>query len=81
MQSAQLPSIKQVRPEYAEITAQVLQDVLHRPAKAFAAFFRRLQAGEHPGYPRLQGTDRSTSFTYPLVGMVGMVARPWTAGC
>jgi putative transposase len=28
MQSAQLPAIKQVRPEYREINAQVVQDVL-----------------------------------------------------
>jgi putative transposase len=30
MQSAQLPDIKEVRPEYCDINAQVLQDVLHR---------------------------------------------------
>jgi putative transposase len=52
MQSAQLPAIKEVRPEYREINAQVLQDVLHRLERACAAFFRRVQAGEHPGYPR-----------------------------
>ena len=71
MQSAQLPAIKAVRPEYAEINAQVVQDVLHRLDTAFAACFRRLQAGEHPGYPRLQGTDRYHSFTYPQVGAHG----------
>jgi putative transposase len=58
MQSAQLPTIKEVRQEYNDINAQVLQDVLHRLDKAFAAFFRRVQAGEHPGYPRFQGKDR-----------------------
>jgi putative transposase len=58
MQSAQLPTIKEVRPEYRDINAQVLQDVLHRLDKAFAAFFRRVQNGEHPGYPRFQGKDR-----------------------
>src|SRR5215467_14080940 len=52
MQSARLPAIKEVRPEYSEINAQVLQDVLHRLDKAFAAFFRRVTAGEQPGYPR-----------------------------
>jgi putative transposase len=71
MQSAQLPAIKEVRPEYHEINAQVLQDVLHRLDRAFAAFFRRLQAGARPGYPRLQGTDRYTSCTYPQVGAHG----------
>src|SRR5215471_21564008 len=50
MQSAQLPAIKEVRPEYRDINAQVVQDVLHRLDKAFAAFFRRLQTGAHPGY-------------------------------
>jgi putative transposase len=74
MQSAQLPAVKEVRPEYCEINAQVLQDVLHRLDRAFAAFFRRLQAGERPGYPRLQGKDRYTSITYPQVGAHGGAA-------
>jgi putative transposase len=74
MQSAQLPAIKEVRPEYNDINAQVLQDVLHRLDKAFAAFFRRLQAGEQPGYSRFQGKDRYTSFTYPQVGEHGGAA-------
>jgi putative transposase len=33
-QSAQLPSLKEVRPEYREIHAQVLQEVLHRLERA-----------------------------------------------
>jgi putative transposase len=68
MQSAQLPAIKQVRPEYREINAQVVQDVLHRLDRACAAFFRRVQAGAHPGYPRFQDQDRYNSFTYPQMG-------------
>ena len=74
MQSAQLPAIKEVRPEYRDLNAQVLQDVLHRLDKAFAAFFRRVQAGEQPGYPRFQGKDRYNSFTYPQVGEHGGAA-------
>ena len=74
MQSAQLPAIKEVRPEYRDLNAQVLQDVLHRLDKALAAFFRRVQAGAHPGYPRFQGTDRYNSFTYPQVGEHGGAA-------
>jgi putative transposase len=42
MQSAQLPAIKEVRPEYRDLNAQVLQDVLHRLDKTFQAFFRRV---------------------------------------
>src|SRR5215472_4587627 len=71
MQSAQLPALKEVRPEYRDLNAQVLQDVLHRLDKTFQAFFRRVQNGEHPGYPRFQGTDRYNSFTYPQVGAHG----------
>src|SRR5215472_12861021 len=71
MQSAQLPAIKEVRPEYNDINAQVLQDVLHRLNNAFAAFFRRVTAGEQPGYSRFQGRNRYTSFTSPQVGAHG----------
>jgi putative transposase len=70
-QSAELPAIKEVRPEYRDINAQVLPDVLHRLDKTFTAFFRRVQAGEQPGYPRFQGRNRYNSFTYPQVGKHG----------
>jgi putative transposase len=61
-QSAQLPAIKDVRPEERDVHAQVLQDVLTRLDRAFQAFFRRIKAGETPGYPRLPRPvqDRST---------------------
>jgi putative transposase len=67
-QSAQLPAVKEVRPEYRDIHSQVLQDVLTRLDRAFQAFFRRLKAGETPGYPRFQGTNRYDSFTYKQFG-------------
>ena len=43
----------------------MLQDVLLRLKKAFDAFFRRIEHGEKPGYPRFQGRNRYNSFTYP----------------
>jgi putative transposase len=67
-QSAQLPAIKDVRPEYRDVHSQVLQDVLSRLDRAFGAFFRRMKAGEQPGYPRFQGANRYTSFTYKQFG-------------
>src|SRR5260221_1027793 len=67
-QSAQLPVIKEVRPEYRDIHSQVLQDVLTRLDRAFQAFFRRMQAGETPGYRGFQGANRFTSFTYKQFG-------------
>src|SRR5215472_1049444 len=67
-QSAQLPAIKEVRPEYRDVHSQVLQDMLTRLDRAFAAFFRRVQAGETPGYPRFHSANRYTSFTYKQFG-------------
>jgi putative transposase len=67
-QANQLPEIKAIREEYREIHSQVLQDVLRRVDKAMKAFFRRLKAGEKPGYPRFQGRNRYDSFCYPQAG-------------
>ncbi|HEV2580098.1 MAG TPA: transposase [Ktedonobacteraceae bacterium] len=67
-QSAQVPESKDVRPEYREVHSQVLQDVLTRLDRAFQAFFRRVRAGETPGYPRFHGANRYSSFTYKQFG-------------
>jgi len=67
-QGAQLPAIKEVRPEYRDIHSQVLQDVLTRLDRAFQRFFARVKAGETPGYPRFQGVNRYNSFTHKQVG-------------
>ncbi len=65
-QANDLPEIKHlIREEYQDIAAHVLQDVLRRLDKAMQAFFRRVREGQTPGYPRFQGRDRYTSFTYP----------------
>jgi putative transposase len=73
-QSAQLPALKAVRAEYGAIHAHVLHvlhvrhAVLTRLERALQAFFRRLRAGQTPGYPRLQRAARSSSFTDQQVG-------------
>ncbi len=65
-QKRDLVEIKEViRPEYQEIASHVLQDVLFRLKEAFDRFFQRVKNGEKPGYPRFQGRNRYTSFTYP----------------
>jgi putative transposase len=51
-QADQLPAIKQLREEYKDMHSQVQQDVLKRLDNAMQAFFRRVQNGETPGYPR-----------------------------
>jgi putative transposase len=67
-QSAQLLAIKEVRPEYRDVHAQVLQDVLTRLDRTYQAFFRRIQRGEKAGFPRFHGANRYTSFTYKQFG-------------
>jgi len=67
-QQAELPDLKAALPEYADIHSQVLQDVLTRLDKAYQAFFRRVKAGETPGFPRFQGRGRYHSFTYKQFG-------------
>jgi putative transposase len=61
-----LPLLKRtVRPTLMDVHAQVVQDVARRLDKAFDHFFRRLKAGETPGYPRFKGRGRYASLTYP----------------
>jgi putative transposase len=67
-QKAELPGLKaHDRPTLNEVHSQVLQDVVLRLKKAFDAFFRRLTAGEEPGYPRFRGRGRYDSLTFPQV--------------
>ena len=67
-QKAELPGIKAACPEFSEIHAHVLQDVILRLDRAFQAFSRRVTAGETPGYPRFQGRGRYNRFTFPAYG-------------
>jgi putative transposase len=66
-QQALLPALKAERPTLADVQSQVLQNVAVRIDLAFKAFFRRVQAGETPGYPRFRGAGRYDSFTFPQV--------------
>ena len=64
-QKRELVAIKELCPEYQEIASHVLQDIILRLKRAYDHFFRRIQNGEQPGYPRFQGKNRYDSFTYP----------------
>jgi putative transposase len=67
-QQAELPWLKAAeRPFLQQVHSQVLQDVVLRLKKAFDAFFRRLKAGEEPGYPRFRGVGRYDRLTFPQV--------------
>ncbi|GBF05216.1 transposase, IS891/IS1136/IS1341 [Deinococcus aerius] len=67
-QMKDLTEIKAALPEYAGVYSQVLQDVLKRLDKAFKAFFRRVKAGQTPGYPRFKGAGWYDSICYPQSG-------------
>src|SRR6266567_5753169 len=49
--------LKQARPSLKTVHSQILQNVAVRIDLAFKAFFRRVKAGETPGYPRFRGRD------------------------
>ena len=54
-------------PELTKIHSQVLQNVAVRVELAFQSFFRRVKAGETPGFPRTK-SESYDSFTYPQTG-------------
>jgi putative transposase len=66
-QHALLPALKAERSTLARVQSQVLQNVAVRIDLAFKAFFRRLKAGETPGYPRFRGVGRYDSLSFPQV--------------
>jgi len=69
--AAQCRSITQVRredPAYAGVNAQSLQVTLKRLDDAFRHFFRRVKAGEAPGFPRFKSKDRFPGWGYKCHG-------------
>ncbi len=67
-QALSLPNLKDERPSLALVHSQVLQNVAVRIDLAMKAFFRRVKAGETPGYPRFKSYGRYDSMTFPQVG-------------
>jgi putative transposase len=63
-----LPTWKSDKPELNEVFSQTLQNVQERVDLGLKAFFRRVKAGENPGYPRFRGRGWYDSFTYPQKG-------------
>jgi putative transposase len=63
-----LTAWKKDKPELSQVYSQVLQNVQERVDLAFKAFFRRVRAGEKPGYPRFRGYGWYDSFTFKQYG-------------
>ncbi|MFF7310182.1 RNA-guided endonuclease TnpB family protein [Streptomyces sp. NPDC008137] len=68
-QSAQLKDIRAFDPErQGRWSFSSQQATLRRLDKAFSAFFRRVKAGQTPGYPRFKGAGHFDTVTFPKDG-------------
>jgi putative transposase len=69
--TAQLRKVKvekDTSPYAADVHSHILQVVVADLDKAFQAFFRRVKAGESPGYPRFKGRNRFPGFGFKELG-------------
>jgi putative transposase len=55
-------------PYAQQMFSQTAQSVVNQVDLAFQAFFRRVKAGETPGYPRFKGYTRFNSFLFKQYG-------------
>lgn len=67
-QNLQLREIKDGRKDVADISSLVLEDTLKRVHLAFQGFFRRVNQGHKPGYPRFRSVRRYDSLTFRQIG-------------
>lgn len=68
-QSGQLKEIRAFDPErQGRWSFSSQQATLRRLDRAFAAFFRRVKAGEKPGYPRFRGVGYFDTVEFPKDG-------------
>jgi putative transposase len=67
-QSAHLKDERTTNPFLARTNFSSCQATLRRLDRAFQAFFRRLKAGETPGYPRFKGRTRFDTVEFPSYG-------------
>jgi putative transposase len=64
-QYRQLTDLRADDPRFGSVYRECEDAVLHRLDLAFAAFFRRLQHGEMPGYPRFKPATRWNQLEFP----------------
>ncbi|MQY58622.1 MAG: transposase [Clostridia bacterium] len=64
----ELPSLKKFFPQFRKVPSQTLQEVVERVNRAFQNFFRRVNNGEKPGYPRFKSFGRYDSLTLKQAG-------------
>lgn len=67
-QSAQLKEIRALDPEQGRWSFSSQQATLRKLNRAMDTFFRRVKAGQTPGYPRFKAVDRWDSVEWPSDG-------------
>jgi putative transposase len=63
-----LTDLKEIRPEVLTSGVRVCRGTLKRLDRAFAAFYRRVQRGETPGFPRFKSASRFDSLQWEDTG-------------
>ncbi len=63
-QCASLTALRRELPEMAAFNCSSQQMTLRRLAQAFASFFRRVKAGDAPGFPRFKSLERFPGFSF-----------------
>ena len=67
-QANQLKDIRRDRPDVAAVNFSMLQAICRRAQRSFENFYRRVAAGQDPGYPRFKSKRRFDSITFPSYG-------------
>lgn len=67
-QSGHLKARRKADAYLARTNFSSCQATLRRLDRAFQAFFRRIKAGEEPGYPRFKGKNRFDTVEFPSYG-------------
>jgi len=74
-QTRDLTELRADDPEWREVPVEAERSALRRLGKAFDAFFRRVKAGQKPGFPRFRGRDRFDSFDLLALAVDGNHVR------
>jgi putative transposase len=67
-QANQLKAIRRDRPDVAGVNVSMLQAICRHAQRAYENFFRRVKAGQAPGFPRFKSYLRFNSVTVPSYG-------------
>ncbi len=70
-QHKELTTLRAEDPDYGHIAARILRSPITRLDRAYQAFFRRVKAGEKPGFPRFKSRDRYNGFDFPKPSIKG----------